>query len=138
MAAPPTVTDFRNDPLYPRIAKAVSAILAEGMVIAPVDVLVRMNLLAPGRLEEWRMGRVPYLEKVIDCNLTRLGRLLRILRMHAHDLKLVPSTPYVLWDKGPKRRLRFSKMGEPPIEEAYARHYVWPVKGRFAHPGRAT
>jgi hypothetical protein len=35
------------------------------------------------------MGRVPYLEKVIKCNLTSLARLLRILRLHAHDLNLV-------------------------------------------------
>jgi hypothetical protein len=77
---------------------------------------------------------VPYLEKVILCNLTRLSRLLRILRFHAHDLKLVPTvTVYMRWTKGPKQRLRFTKTGEPKLEEAYARHFVWPGKGPF-HP----
>ena len=90
--------------------------------MAPVDVLVQMDLLDPKRLEDWRRGRVPYLEKVIDCNLTRLSRLLRILRFHAHDLKLNPSaTAYMRWGKGPKHRLRFTKTGDRKLEEAYAR-----------------
>lgn len=85
-----SVASFRHDSLFPRIERAVGGILAKGKVVAPVDVLVGMGLLAPEKLEDWRRGRVPYLEKVINCNLTRLSRLLRILRFHAHDLKLVP------------------------------------------------
>jgi len=111
-----------------------AAALAEGKVVAPVDVLVGMGLLAPEKLQDWRLGRVPYLERVIACNLTRLSRLLRILRFHAHDLNLVPSvTAYMRWGKGPKQRLRFTKTGDAKLEEAYARHFVWPGKGPF-HP----
>lgn len=127
-----SVTTSREDPLYPRIARAVAAILERGTVVAPVDVLVGMGLLAPDHLEDWRRGRVHYLEQVINCNLTRLSRLLRILRFHAHDLKLVPSvTVYTRWGKGPKRPLRFTKSGDPKLEEAYASHFVWPGKGPF-------
>ena len=125
-----SVDTFRDDPLYPRIARAAEQILARGKIVAPIDVLVRMHLLAPERLEDWRRGRVPYLEKVIDCKLTRLSRLLRILRFHAHDLELVPSiTVYTRWGRGPKQRLRFTKTADPNLEEAYARHFVWPGKG---------
>ena len=124
-----SVDTYRDDPLYPRIVRAVERLLARGKVVAPVEVLICMNMLAPERLEDWRHGRVPYLEKVIDCNLTRLSRLLRILRFHAHDLKLVPSiTVYERWGKGPKQRLRFTKTADPKLEEAYARHFVWPGK----------
>ena len=130
-----SVDTFRDDPLYPRIARAAEQILARGKVVAPVDVLVRMHLLAPERLEDWRRGRVPYLEKLIDCNLTRLSRLLRILRFHAHDLQLVPSiTVYTRWGRGPKQRLRFTKTADPRLEEAYARHFVWPGKGPYHAP----
>ncbi len=87
----PGVEDFRADPLLPKIERAVASILAKGNVVAPVDVLVAMHLLAPDGLEDWLRGRVPYLEQVIRCNLTRLSRLLRILRFHAHDLNLVPT-----------------------------------------------
>jgi hypothetical protein len=129
---------YRDDPLYPRIARAVERILARGKVVAPVDVLVRMGLLAPKRLEDWRRGRVPYLEKVIDCNLTRLSRLLRILQFHAHDLKLVPSmTAYNRWGKGPMQRLRFTKTGDRKLEEVYRRHFVWPGRQPF-HPPPAS
>lgn len=127
MHSKPTVTvdAYREDPLYPRIVRATQQILAEGKVVTAVEVLVRMNLLAPERLEDWRLGRVPYLEKVINCNLLRLSRLLRILRLHANDLNLVPSiTVYKRWGKGPKHRLRFSKTGDSGLEAAYARHFV--------------
>lgn len=98
------VDGYRDDKLYPRIVRAVAAILARGKVVAPVDVLVGMGLLEPTRLEDWRFGRVPYLEKVIQGNITMLSRLLRILRFHAHNLKLVPSTTaYMRWGKGPRQ-----------------------------------
>ena len=34
--------------------------------------------------------------------------------------------------KGPKRRLRFTKTGEPNLEEAHARHFVCPWMTRGA------
>ena len=125
-----TVATSRNDPLYP----AVSAILSKGNVVTPIDVLLNMKLLAPGRLDDWRRGREPYLERVIELNLTRLSRLLRILRFHAHDLNLVPSVSvYLRSGKGARQRLRFTKSGDPKLEEAYARHFAWPGNGPF-HP----
>jgi hypothetical protein len=94
-----------------------------------------MDLLAPEQLQNWRLGHVPYLERVIRCNLAKLSSLLRILQFHAHDLKLVPSiTAYMRWGKGPKQRLRFTKTGDAKLEEAYARHFVWPGKSPFHEP----
>ena len=137
-AGPPapivSVANFRDDRLYPKIERAVASILAKGKVVAPVDVLIVMGLLKPDDLEAWRRGRIPHLERVIGCNLTRLSRLLRILRFHAHDLKLIPSgTAYLRWGKGPRQPLRFTKTGDTQLEIAYATHFVWPGKGPF-HP----
>lgn len=126
-----SVTSYRKDSLYPRIGRAVEPLLARGAVVAPVDVLIGMGLLTPAKVEDWRFGRVPYLEKVIDSNLTKLSRLLRILRFHAHDLNLRPSTTaYMRWGKGPKQRLRFTKTGDRKLEEAYSLHVVRPGNGR--------
>lgn len=123
---------YRQSPLYPGIVRAVAKILRRGKVVAPVDVLVELGRLTPKALEDWRRGRVPYLEKVVSGSLSRLSRLLRILRFHAHDLNLVPSiTVYMRWGKGPKQRLRFSKTGDPRLEEAYSRHFLWPGKSPF-------
>lgn len=124
------VDNYRDDPLYPRVARAVDLLLARGEVVTPVDVLMDMGLLEARHLEDWRFGRVPYLERVIHCNLSRLSRLLRILRFHAHDLNLVPrSTTYMRWGRGPKQRLRFTKTGDQRPDEAYSRHFIWPGKG---------
>lgn len=129
-----SISSYRSDALYLRVVRAVETLPARGKVVAPVDVLVGMALLDSARLEDWRFGRVPYLEKVINCNLPRLLRLLRILRFHAHDLKLVPSsTAYSRRGKGPKQRLRFTRTGDGKMETAYSRHFVWPGKGPF-HP----
>lgn len=132
------VDTYRDDRLYPRVAQAVEELLAKGNVVAPVDVLVHLGLLKPKCLEDWRRGRIPYLEKVIDCNLNRLSKLLRILGFCAHDMNLIPSsTAYMRWGKGPKQRVLFTKTGDPQLEEAYARHFVWPGKGPF-HPPVAS
>ncbi len=40
-----SVANFRADPLFPRIERAVAGLLARGRVVAPVDVLVSMGLL---------------------------------------------------------------------------------------------
>lgn len=129
-----TVATFRDDPLFPKMSSAVETILERDKVVRPIDVLIGMQLLSRDDLEEWRCGRVPYLEKVIDCNLTRLSRPLRILQFHVHDLNLVPSaTVYIRHGSGPKRQLRFTKSGDVKLERAYCTHFIWPGK-RLPHP----
>jgi hypothetical protein len=120
--------------MFPMIERAVMAILAGGKVVAPVDVIVRLGWLSAGDLEAWRSGRVPYLERVIRCNLSRLSRFLRILGFLCHDLNLGASqTAYVTQGNGRRVPLRFTKTSEPRLEKVYARHFVWPGKGPF-HP----
>lgn len=122
-----TVENYKEDKYYPRVVRAVESILAKGDVVAPIDVFVQMDLLSKADVESWRFGRVPYLEKVIRCSLGKTSRILRILRMHVHDLNMRPSqTDYVKWGKGRRRPLRFSKTGDPKIEEAYSRHFLSP------------
>jgi hypothetical protein len=129
---PVSVDNYRESPLYPGIVRAVATILARSKFVAPVDVVVELGRLTPKALEDWRRGRIPYLEKVVSGNLSRLSKLLRILRFHAHELNLVPSiTVYMHWGKGPRQRLRFSKTGDPRLEEAYSGHFVRPGKRPF-------
>jgi len=127
-----TVANYRQDPYYARIVKAVEGLLREKGFVAPLELFIRMDLLSPESVEDWRRGRIPYLERVIRCNLSKASRILRILRMHAHDLDLKPSlTVYKRWTKGSRPLLRFSKTGDHNIEDAYARHFVSPRKGSF-------
>ena len=126
------IATYATDPMFQRIERVVAALLERGNAVAPVDVLVAMGLLRSDHLEAWRLGQVPYLEKVIAANLSRLSRMLRILRFHAHDLNLEPSaTAYMRRGKRPRQKLRFTKSGDPRIEAAYATHFVWPGKASF-------
>jgi hypothetical protein len=117
----PTVANYREFKAYPKIVAAVTRILARQRFVAPVDVFLEMNLLLAADLDRWKRGQIPVLERVIRCNLTKAGCILRLLRFHAHDLKLKPSLT-VYQHRG--HRLRFSRSGEPKIEEAYATHLV--------------
>ena len=117
-----SVDSFSSDPMFPRMERVIVEQLAKGNVVTPVGVLIGMGLLRPEHLADWRRGRVAYLERVINCNLPRLSRLLRILRFHAHDLNLQPV--YKRHGKGPRQHLRFSKTGDPNLEAAYATHLI--------------
>ena len=114
-----TLTNYRHDRYYARIVKATEDLLREKGFVAPIELFIRMDLLSPASVENWRRGRIPYLERAIQCNLSKASRILRILRMHAHDLDLKPvPTVYKRWTRGPRTLLRFSKTGDPAVEEA--------------------
>lgn len=116
-----TLKNYRESKDYGRIVAAVARILSQQRHVSPVEVFVELNLLAADDLQRWKRGGVPYLERVIRCNLSRAGRILRVLRCHTHDLNLKPSITCYHHRKQP---LRFSKSGEHLIEEAYSRHFV--------------
>lgn len=120
-----TLENYRTDKYYPRIVAAVTKILVQSNYVAPIQLFKEMGLLQDQDIENWRRGRIPYLEMVIKCNLSGTGRILRILRMHGHDLNLRPSiTIYNRWGKGAKTRLQFSKSNTKNIEDAYSCHLL--------------
>jgi hypothetical protein len=104
---------------------ACNALRTKGY-ISMVDVLMLMGKLTKEEYERWRFRQVPYLEKVLPGNLNQLQFLLRTVRSHARDeLRLKPSlTAYTSWGKGRRQPLRFSKSGNPYMEELYSTHYV--------------
>jgi len=124
-----TRTNYRQDRYYARIVKATEDLLREKGFVAPTELFIRMELLSRESVEDWRRGRIPYLERAIQCNLSKAGRILRILRMHAHDLDLKPApTVYKRSTSGPRTLLQFSKTGDRAVEDAYARHFLLPRK----------
>ena len=120
-----SLKNYTTDKYYPKIVKAVDAELRSRNFVTPIEVFISMGLLERRDVENWRAGRIAYLEQVVGCNLSKASRILRILRFHAHDLNLKPSmTVYKRKTAGGKIPLRFSKSGEKNIEEAYAGHFV--------------
>lgn len=119
-----THNNYRNEGLFPRVERAVQKLLKSKPFVAPVDVFLAMDLLRTEKLEDWRRGRVPYLERVILGNLSRLERILRILGFYCHDLNLRPSPTVYVRHGGRRQPLRFTKTGNPRLEEVYSRHFV--------------
>lgn len=96
----------------------------------PVDVLMDIGVLKKQDYENWRNGRVDYLERVCQCNLHKLSEIMKEVRAYAGKNALKPSeTVYKQWglnNNGKKivNRLRFSKSGDPGVEKGYSTHYV--------------
>lgn len=115
----------RVDPMTPLVVEVIDEILQAGDVVAPIDVLVRLEILTPDQCAAWRRGELAYLERGITAGLKKVGRLLRVLEAEALAKGLTPKVgKYLRSGKGPKRKLRFSKSGDAAAEAAYARHYV--------------
>jgi hypothetical protein len=113
------------DPLALLVAEVVTDILKSSSVVAPLDVLLRLELVDPKQVDLWRRGGVPYLERTITSGLARVARLLRLLAEHSRSLGLEPKPgKYLRPGKGPNRKLRFSKRGDEESERAYATHFV--------------
>ena len=100
---------------------------------APVDVLMDIGVLPKQKYENWRNGRVDYLERVCTVNLHKLSFIMSQIRAYARKQGLKPSFCYYKqW--GVKKKngqghkpvvpLRFSKSGNAEIEKNYATHYV--------------
>ena len=100
---------------------------------APVDVLMDIGVLPKQKYEDWRNGRVDYLERVCTVNLHKLSFIMSQIRAYAREQGLKPSFCYYKqW--GVKKKngqghkpvvpLRFSKSGNAEIEKNYATHYV--------------
>ena len=93
---------------------------------APVDVFMDIGVLNKARYDDWRMGRVPFLEAVCTANLHKLSEIMKEIRSYAARTGLKSSVSSYR-HKG--KALRFSKTSNLKIEEAYATHYVMEGKG---------
>jgi len=121
-----TVQNYKSDKLYPGVVSAFDMLLRKGKVVAPVDVFMAMGNLEKRKYEDWRFGRVGSLESVIQGNLSKCSRILKIIGFHAHDLDMVPSRgTYKKWGKGKKLNLKFSKSGNRKIEAKYTTSFLW-------------
>jgi hypothetical protein len=108
-----------------RVNVAASAALTARNYVSAIDVLVGIGWLEPRLLEDWRRGRVDYLERVVQANLSRISEAMKLFRSWAAARGLKPSeTAYVRWTKGQRPPLRFSKSGNPHLERAYRTHFV--------------
>lgn len=114
--------------LKQRTIQAAEEALYKQHYVSPIDVFMGMKWLQPVHVEDWRKGRIPYLERIIQGNLHKISFCMKCFRDWAKEKGLKPSlTVYLARTSGPKRELRFSISGHPDIERSYGTHYISPV-----------
>ena len=112
--------------LHDKVNSAMYTLIRDKGVASPVEVLMAIGALSKENYERWRTGRVDYLERVCQINLSKLADVNREMRTFAKKANLKTSwTDYHRKSsKGNNVRLRFSKSGAENIERAYATHFV--------------
>lgn|GEM_PF-591859 len=111
--------------LLRKLSTVTGRLLRDKGYISYPDVFQDLGYLDQNDYESWRFRRVPYLEKVVQVNLSRISFIMKTVRRNSLNGKLKPShTGYVSWGKGRKVRLRFTRRGVPAIEELWATHFV--------------
>jgi hypothetical protein len=114
-----------NADLEKEVKRLVHSLRNEKGYVCALDVLMGLNYLSRQDYESWRFGKVGYLEKVCNVNLSKLNFINELIGKASRDLKMERSiTAYMQFGKGIKRRLRFSKSGIKSLEDRYSTHYI--------------
>ena len=116
--------NYKKDKYYPKVVKAVGLLLKDKDEITTVDILLKMGNLIPRDYENWKRGKIPYLEKIFQGNLSKAGRILRIIKFLMHDLNMIKYEKPMKVLNG-NRFLRYSKSGMINIEDVYSRSFKW-------------
>lgn len=116
-----------NNPnlLQSLVMKAAKQTLDRQGYVSPLEVMIALGWLHPIHAQDWRRGKVPFLEKVIQANLHKLTEAIKHLKQWSLSSGLKPSqTIYMSHGRSSKIKLRFSKSGNPRIEQEYSTHYI--------------
>jgi len=116
-----TVKNYKDDKYYQKIVNAFNEILKVKNTIIPIDILTKLDVIKNENLKRWKEGQIPYLEKNLNCNLSKANRILRIISYHPHDLNLIRKIGIYNYKK---KELQFSKTNDKNIELAYKTHFV--------------
>lgn len=117
----PQKTKKKKKKISQHVAGMAGEIVSQQGYVSVIDLFLKIGWLTPDKLLDWKKGRVPYLERVITANLSKISRAIKEFRSWAIHSKLKASiTVY----KHGNNRLRFSKTGQSVIETAYSTHYV--------------
>lgn len=104
-----------------RVATVAGNAVSKKGYVSVIDLLLGLDWLTLDKLNDWKKGKVPYLERIITANLSKISRAMKEFKSWAIHSKLKASVTVY---KHTSYKLRFSKTGQPNIETAYSTHYV--------------
>jgi len=111
------------------LSPITSELLKEKGYLCFVDIFMQLGYLSQVEYENWRLKRVPYLERVLTLHLPTIHFVMQTVRRNSLNGHLKPSmTVNKSWGTGKKVLLQFSKSGDPTLEMAYATHFVRPKR----------
>src|SRR6266436_6138064 len=107
-----------------RVVRAAEAFLEAQQYVSPLDVLVGIGWVDPGTVRRWRQGQIDCLEEAFQTNPSRIAEAMKLFGSWAAAKGLLASeTDYVA--RTPQRQtLRFSRSGDPAIEQLYQTLWV--------------
>ena len=125
-----------------KIRSSMNRLLYEKKVVSVVDIFIDLDILSKKDYEDWRFGRINYLERVCKGSLHKLSdtvsEISEIFKYaREKDLKIT-TTVYKKWGKGKKITLRFSKFGKESIEKRYSSSFMYknPKKDEIIRKGK--
>jgi hypothetical protein len=110
--------------LADRVIKAAEASLAAQDYVSPIDVFVRIGWLDPGSVQRWRQGQIDFLERAVQANLPRISEAMKLFRSWASAKGLSASETHYVARTPQRQTLRFSRSGNPTIEQLYRTNWV--------------
>jgi hypothetical protein len=116
-----------------RVTMAAQAALRARGYAAPIDVLLAIGWLDAEAHARWRGGQIPYLERVVQANLSRISTAMHLFRQWAANQGLKPSETHY---RHKSHTLRFSKSGNPSVERLYRTHWVSPTLSQMKRKRR--
>ena len=115
-------------PLETRVVHAAEAALLQQHYVSAIDVLCGIGWLLATQVEDWRKGRLDFLERVIQGSWEKNAFALKTLERWATEKGLNPTeTEYVRVSRGATVALQFTAGGLAEIEKRYRIHYVSPA-----------
>jgi hypothetical protein len=116
---------MNNKELEKKVKQFTSELAYKKGYVCSVDVLIKLGYITEHDYQDWRFGRIPYLEKACQTNLHKLSTVNRLIRKYSAEWNFEKSwTAYYKWGKGTKTRLIFSKSRDQQIENLYATHFL--------------
>lgn len=116
---------MNNKDLEKKIKSVMHSLVFEKGYVCAVDVLMKLEYLSEKDYNDWRFGKIEFLEKTCNINLGKLSTINITIRKIANEMNLKSSwTGYNRYGKGIKQRLIFSKSRIKNIEDTYATHYL--------------
>ena len=114
--------------LEAKVISICNQCIAQKQYVSAIDLLLGLGYLSPTILEDWRRGRIPYLEQRLQANLGKLSFAMQAFRQWALKNGLLPrETAYVQKATSHTIHLIFSKSGDDNIEKMYRTHYISPI-----------